>query len=242
MATISIANLKTITDSIARQYKYLADAMGTVATASTAAYGAGQNLTRVLGLNDVAQELALLGPANDQTNLLVKGGLRSFFRPVIQALQAHVGGSFDAFLATSDDRVAPEFRDAAGTDLIGPARVFPPVYDPICTFAVSGAGAGTRTGGTPVDTTQYGKANMEVVATSTIGASGITATLTMKLLDGTTQTKSVTIPASTANGTAIAIGVAGTDMYVDCTAITITGGTAADAFKVRSKLERVIAL
>jgi hypothetical protein len=149
-------------------------------------------------------------------------------------------GGFDAYCAAQATQVAPEFRDCAGSNMVSNLYVFPPQTD-ICSFAVTGAGAGTRTGIAAVDTTQYGPSQFEVVTTSVIGASTITATLTLTLWDGTTTTKAVTINSGSANGTVVAVGLA-TDLYVNCTAITITGGTASDAFKVRSKLRRTIAL
>jgi hypothetical protein len=240
MATISKANFEAITDSIAKQYSLLAANIGTTGTPGTAAYGAAQNLARVLALGDKDQLLALLGPADAQQGAIVKGAPIAWFAPMIRALRDHVGGSFDAYCQAQGTQVAPEFRDASG-GLVSNLYVFPPVVDPICTFSVTGSGAGTRTGVSSIDTTLYGPAQFEVVTTTAIGAQAINATLTLVKFDGTTETKNVTINASSGNGTVVAVGTA-TDLYVNCTAITITGGTSGESFKVRSKLRRTIAL
>jgi hypothetical protein len=241
MAQISSATLLAIADSIAKAKQLFDAAIGTTATAGTAAYGAQQNAARVLATADEDQILALLAPSRSLANGLQKNQVRAQYAPMIQALLNLLGASsFDAFLLANSAQVASEFRDMAGSGAVSPAYVFPPNID-ICSYAVTGSGAGARTGLTPIDTTLYAASQLEVVTTGLIGAASITATLTCKRADNTTTTKAVTITNGSVSGTAFAVG-AGTDLFVDVTAITITGGTAADAFKVRSKLLRAVAL
>lgn len=241
MATLPIATFQTLTDSIAAQYKALRDAFGATGTAGTAQYGADQNRTRIAALNDVQQTIDLMVTANLAVDTLDRTKwLPGLFSGIINALRNHVGGNFDTYMAANDARVAPEFRDVAPAGWVATANVFPPVVDPIASYTVTGATTGTFTAGSAIDTTQYGKAAFEVAVTSNIGAGTVTATLTLTQADGSSTTRVVTITSGATAGSAFAVG-SGSDRFVNCTAIAITGGTSG-AFKVRSKLERTIAM
>lgn len=243
MPTISLANFLALADSLAQQARTIYDAFTSGAIAagepvSGTGMGSGpaNNKGTITGANDIDVEAALslaFQPAIAPGSLL-----SSLYAGRLAALDRHVGG-IGSFLSTNNARVDPHFRDLLWR--VPAAQVFPPVVDPMATFSVTGAGAGTFTQSASIDTTKYGPAALQVVTTAAIGASTITATLTLQKLDGSTATKTVTIPNATANGTTFAVD-GGAIAYVAVTAITISGGTAGDAFKVRSLLERTIAL
>lgn len=243
MPTITLANFLTLADSLAEQARTINDAFTSGAIAagepiSGTGMGAGptNNVATILGANDIDVAAALAGAF--QPAVALGSILQSVYGVRLRALNSHVGG-IAAFLAANNARVSPQFAQLLWT--LQPAVIFPPVVDPIASFSVTGSGAGTFTHTAGIDTTKYGAAALQLVTTATIGANAITATLTLTTIAGGTVTKTVNIPATTANGTTFAVD-AGTIDYVDCTNITITGGTAGDAFKVRSILERTIAL
>jgi len=243
MPTLSLANFLVLADSLAQQARTVNDAFtnGAIAAAepiSGTGMGAGavNNRGTITGANDIDVEAALALPF--QPAIAVGSLLSALYGPRLAALDRHVGG-IGAFLAANSARVATQFRDLLWG--VPPAQVFPPVVDPLASFAVTGAGAGTFTSNAVVDTTKYGPAALQLVTTALIGASTITVTLTLQLLNGTTVTKTVSIPNGTANATTFVVDASAV-AYTAVTAISITGGTNGDAFKVRSLLERTIAL
>lgn len=156
------------------------------------------------------------------------------------ALDKHYNG-LDGFMNANNVRASTHVVQIGFP--LSPAQVMPPQVDPMATFAVTGSGAGTYAHVADIDTTQYGRAWLEAVVTSTIGANAITATVNGLQIDGVTPTiKTFTIAANSSVATTVSIGTMGTqaDSYDSITGITITGGTAGDAFKVRSRIERVI--
>jgi hypothetical protein len=239
---ISIANFLALLDSIAKQREILDGALGTPSAASTVRKGIQDNANRVKALSSIEELDELLMPFHRPVGYVLTDRIMADAAgESIRALNGHAGG-LDNFLSTNDSRVH-EYAALVARNVgyfISASRVMAPQTD-VATFDVTGAGAGTFTDTGSVDTNKYGKAPFVLETTVAIGATQIDATLTMVKLDGTTENKVVSIPASSANGTVIDIGVAG-DMYIDCSGITITGGSAGDAFKVRSKLERTIAL
>jgi hypothetical protein len=197
-------------------------------------------VTTILGLDDADQEGDLLGPFRSLYNVVLAGNvLPRLFTQVLRALSNHVGG-LNAWCQANDVRVHYLLGEVASW--LNAANLFPPVVDPICSFAVTGATTGTFTEGTAIDTDEYGKANMVIEVTSSAITTETTATLTMVKLDGTTEDKVVVLANTLVLGNEVDIGTHGTDMYVNCTAIAITGGTGTDAFKVKSELERAVAL
>jgi hypothetical protein len=243
MATISVADFKTLADSIAKQAEILQTAVGTDGAGSgTSGKGAQNNVDRIVAFTDPDQITDLLEPAEYAlSKILSANALPRLLggTALVNALDVHVGG-INSWGDTNDVRV--HWLLAEIVSWLNPARVFPPVVDPMATFDVTGSGAGTYAHVAGIDTTKYGKANLVLKTTSAIGAAQIVATITCKKIDGTTEDKEVTIPGSTGSGTEFDIGTHDTDMYVDTTNITITGGTSGESFKILSEIERAIAL
>ncbi len=228
MGQLSLANTLKLCDSLAQQASLINGAFTTLAA------GPVNNTNEILGAADIEVQAALAGAFSR-----VPGSsalMRPLFGDRAAALDAHLGG-IGAFLAANNARVAPQFRDYVW--LVPAAQVFPPAGD-LASFAVSGANAGTYTHIAAIGS-QYGPAAVELVTTDVIGASAITVTLTLTKLDGTSVQKAATIAANSAQGATVAVD-GGAVAYTNCTAITITGGTAGDQFKVSSVLERAIAL
>lgn len=243
MATISVTNFKTITDKIAGAYVAWQNGAGTATPASgTAGYKLGEVVSSILALDDVKQELDLLGPANSTyLAALAPASAPVAFRNLILGIRNHVS-NINTYCSTNDVRVAPEFREISNLisgGLVTNANTFTNTVDPIGLWT-AGGGVGTYTEVATVDTTLYSwKANLKIITTATIGASTITATLTC-LTGGSTATveKAVQIPASTGMGQTIDIGTEGTDMYQGVTAVTASGMTDGDSFKIIAVRER----
>lgn len=239
MATLSVANAKTILDKIAAQAAAMVAVFGDdVGDTGSIAESAQANVTAILALDDEDQEVALLGPAQIAVQRVLAGNLFQHFKELVRAIDKHVGG-LNSFLSTNDERLHWYIRTIFPS--LRAANVFPPVVDPIATFTTSGAGAGTYTHVADIDTTQYGKANLVAKMTADSGANALEATITCVKIDGTTEDKVVAL-ASKSNGDEVDIGTHDTDMYVGVSNITITGGAAGENFKVISELERSVSL
>lgn len=243
MGVISVPVLTTLLDSLASG-KLIFDAgmgvLGTEAnTVSKAAYNDLSTLDAVADI-DVQADLALI--FRTRAGGVLAGSLYSALGAynLWWALDRHVS-NLDAFLQTNNVRVSPALK-ALGFPL-SPEQILPPSVDPMATFAVSGSGAGTYAHVADVDTSLYGRAWLQLVTTSVIGAAAIVATVNGLQVDGVTPTsKSATIAGGSSSGTAVNLGTLGTqaDSYDSVTSIAITGGTAGDTFKVISRVERTI--
>jgi hypothetical protein len=247
MAELALSPLLTLLDSVAKQVEVCEGAFGLLGTETgTVSKGAANNVATIQAIADVQVQADLSAVVRQRASLVLAGviGQALYGPPLQRALDRHYGatvGSLGRFLETQDARVHPLLRSVGFQ--IDPLRAFcPVVVDPVASFTLTGAGAGTFTAGTPIDTTQYGKARMVLEAETLIGASPITVSCAMRKENGTQETKVVTVPAGTASGTTFSIGTAGVDLYVACLSITVAGGTAADAVTVKSQIERVIAL
>lgn len=229
MGQLSVNTFLTLADSLAKQAALLKAGFDSFAA------GTANNTATLLAAADIDVE-ADLAPAFRRVPQSA-AAIAPVFYQRLTALDMHLGG-IGYFLADANARVAPEFRDLLWR--VPPAQVFPPTTQ-VAHFTVTGSGAGTFTHDGAIDTTQFGPAAVELVATDQIGAAAINVTLTLTKLDGTSAVKTATIPANSANGTVVQVD-GGAVAYTDCTAITITGGTGGDSFKVATVLERVIAL
>jgi hypothetical protein len=244
---LSAANLLTVLDSVAKGVSLFEAAEGVLGSeANTVGKGAANNLATLTALNDAAVQADLVSTFQARATLVLAGSLYRGLRgaSLQRALDQHygsAGGSLNAFLTTQGTRVHPNLRKI-GMQIDATNAFTPTEVDLVASFAVSGSGAGTYTPGTSVETTLYGKANLVVRTTTGIGVAAIAATVTLRKMDGTTEAKVVNIPGGTLIGVDVAIGVAGTDMYIGVTNITITGGTNGDGFKVVALVERAIAL
>lgn len=247
MAELAKASLLTVLDSIAAQVLVCEAAFGlTGAEAGTVSLGAANNVATIQAIAD-AQVQADLAAVFRQRAAQVKAGViaRALYGAAMQrALDTHYGavsGGLGRFLEQQDARVHPVLRTIGFQ--IDPLRAFAPaVVDPVASFVVTVSGAGTFTAGTAIDTTLYGKARMVLTTTSAIGAAVLTVSCAMQREHGTLETKVVTVPALTGSGVSQSIGVSGTDLYVACVGLTVAGGTAGDAVKVTSQIERSVAL
>ena len=245
---LAVATLVGMLDSIAAGVELLEDALGVVGTeAGTISFAAAGNRDALAALDDASVQIDLT-PIFAKRASLVRGSSNygMLQGPMIQrALDRHYGaaayGDLNAFLKNQNTRVHPNLR------LIGfmldAQNVFAPnAVDPVSAYEGTGAGAGTFVAGFDLDTTQYGPAALEVVV-DVMGASARTIRLTAKKFDGATETRDVAVPGNSIADFALPVG-AGADRYVGVTNIITTngGGTAADRLRVRSKVERVIAL
>jgi hypothetical protein len=160
-----------------------------------------------------------------------------------RAFDSHFGsgaGSLNAFLFANDLRVHPNLNKV-GFQVDARSVFLPTVLDPVALYNGTGAGTGTFAAGSDIDTTHYGKASL-LVEVDVMGNSARNLALTLKKYDGTTEIQNVTVPANSIDGFTVAIGGA-SDRYVGVQTIsTLSGGTALDRLRVRSEIERVIAL
>ncbi len=244
MAVLAAASLLVVLDSLAKGVALFEAGVGlTTSVASTVAKGAANNVTTLVDVGD-ADLAALITEFDRRTALVIASALYRTLNGerLLAALDVHYGGtgSLNRYLTTQDKRVHPDLRKI-GMQIDG-INAFAPALVSLATFTVTGDGAGTYVDVASVDGNLYGKANCVLRATTLIGVATIEATLTMDLIDGTTESKAVSIPNGTASGTEFDIGTHDTDMYVGCSAISITGGTADDAFEIRTKVERTLVL
>lgn len=246
MAELSLSSLLTLLDSVAAQVIVCEAAFGTGSESGTVSLGAANNVSSLQAIADL-QVQADLAAVVRQRAALVKSSvvdLALYGPPLQRALDKHYGatyGGLGRFLEAQGARVHPVLRNIGFQ--IDPLRAFcPTVIDPVASFALTGPGAGSFTAGSAVDTALYGKARMVLETTSAIGGVTITVSLAMRKENGTQETKVVSVPSGTASGVTFSVGTSGVDLYVACLSITVSGGTAADAFKVKSQIERVVAL
>lgn len=241
MATaLTVENVRDITDRLGKiNQRRLAIAASSAGTDVTT--GGANMVTEVLDLTDIAAVVKYASVAQTLRDATAAPYLPlSDLTAFLRTLHGDLGG-WDTYAEDEGIQYSEGFRDlvaAAAVGSLSAKYVFKEAsVDPMGSFAVTGSGAGTYTDGAAIDSTLYGGARIEGRTTSLIGAAGITATVSVTYFDTTTGTKTLTIPATTADATTIAIGSAA-DRVVNVTGITITGGTSGDAFKVRSVVPR----
>lgn len=224
------------TDLLSEAVKILFTARGAEETPGTAAYhcAAARNAVTALVEPDEAQLTVDLLPA---AMALVERAEResdvsSMFAGFNAALVGHLGVNLNTWLQAEGLRVSHWWR-RGGNVTISPVNVFPPVTT-LGSFAVTGSGAGTFTDGQAVDTTLYGGAQIELEVTGNpIGETAIDVAVTCVTATGQNVQRTGQIPAQAAAGLKLALEDA-TDRIVNITAITITGGTNGDAFRVQT--------
>jgi hypothetical protein len=165
------------------------------------------------------------------------------FASRIAALRANLG-DLSAFLLANDKRVSAVWNTILGARLT-PASIMAPAMsgaNKLGHFAALTATTGTFTDGLAVDKTLYGKAWLQLVMTHDIAGS-LVATIVGKKYDGTSQSKAVTLTGHS-NSDIVPVGTTGLsgDNFQDVTGVTITGGTAADAFDIEVVAERTPSL
>ena len=228
------------TDNYSRAIAAILAATGDEDSAGTAAYHAAavRNAINAFTDPDTAEiTIDLLPAAADTvakitTPTFLQVALSGFNSAILSAL----GADLNAWLTAQGGRVHYLFRQI-GNPYIQAVNAFPPVTV-LGSMAVTGSGAGTFTDGIPVNSSLYGGAQVQFEVTGNpIGAADITATAHVVTAGGSSTTLTALIPNGSSVGTKVDLGE-GTDRVVDCTAVTFTGGTDGDAFRVQTKMDR----
>ncbi|MCP3685464.1 MAG: hypothetical protein GY861_22660 [bacterium] len=192
-------------------------------------YSAYRMLEAVATMNDIDPQRALLNPVYDLAERLDSpGNVLSQLYDIIRVIDVHLGG-LSSWLESSDTYVNSEIQDIYGG--IEPGRVIPPVTD-LGRFEFSGAGAGTFTAGTAVDSALYGGANLEVFALTAVGDGSVT-------VEGVNFAGDPVTLSSQAFGGALTqydtVTIAGSERIISLTNVTVTGGAASQVISVRVK-------
>lgn len=237
---ITPAEYITFTDHLARMINVLLTAKGVEDTPATAAAHAAAVRNAITALADpddaditvdlLPAAIALVAAVERESEVAsLSAGFNS-------AVITHLGQDLNTWLTASGLRVHHLFRRGGNTAIL-PVNVFPPVTV-LGSMAVTGSGAGTFTDGQAVNTSLYGGAQIELEVTGNpIGAADIVVTVAVTLANGTTSTRSGTIPNGSIVGATVALGEA-TDRIVNVTGVTFTGGTNGDAFRVQTVEDR----
>lgn len=245
MGLIPNNTLITMMDSLASGKLIYDNAVGlTGAEANTTAKAAQNDEVTLAAVADSQVQSDLQPAVKLRGDTLLAGSLYLTLGAynVWWAFDKHVGG-LDTYLNAQNIRVSSHVRDLGFP--LSAAQIMPPAVDPMATFAVTAPNTGIYTHVADIDITQYGRAWLAVVVTSSsgIGPSTIQATVGGIQIDSVTPTtKTVPITAGSSVGTIVNLGTIGVvaDSYDFVTGISITGGTAGDGFKVVSRVERVI--
>jgi len=237
---ITVAEYISWTDLLADAIQVLFAAKGVEATPDTAAYhcAAVRNAITALAQPDEADITVDLLPAavNLVTAAERESDVSGMFAGFNSAVTSHLGQDLNTWLSSGGLRVHHLFRRGGNTTIL-PANVFPPVTV-LGSMAVTGAGAGTFTDGQAVDTARYGGAQMELEVTgNAIGAADIVATVSSVFANGTTDTRTATIPNGSIVGAKVALGTSA-DRIVNITGLSFTGGTNGDTFRVQTIEDR----
>jgi hypothetical protein len=238
------AVLLTVLDSLASEVTQLEDVFGIDGTDPNTIAGkasAARDLLAALDDATVQRDVTIVFARRPP--LVIASSLYPSLQGLMiaRALDAHYGGngSLNRFLTDNDLRVSPNLRKIGIQ--IDSRNVFrDTALDPVARYEGEGAGTGTFIAGSDIDTSLYGEAALEVVVEA-MGAVARTLRLSLKNFDGTIELRDVAIPGNAALNAAFPVGAAN-DRFVGVTNIITTGGggTAADLFRVRSKVERGI--
>jgi hypothetical protein len=235
MGTLAIADFLIESKRIAQMVDLINTGMGTGTQTNTPSKGA---------VNSESDIITAAAGDSEILNALLPGSVRlqaatlqsEFYgaqREWIRQLDDHVGGIND-FLNTNTSRVHYNLRTVEPKILA--KYTFPPVTD-FGTYLLSGAGAGAFTAQDSVDTALYGDGLVELVTESLIGGANIEVTVVGLNYDGDTVQVTATINSATATDTTVAVNET-TVRMASVTSVSVTGGTAADAFRVQTKFDR----
>jgi len=248
MANLSTANVTAIADALARGYDLQAALLGADETTNDTwrklAKLVWDTAISAADASEAQSPLTnLAGVANDaRTNFAPSVFIKDRLQAIVQGLINECDANLGDYLNDNDLRVHYSFGDlfyyVTGLRLSPISVVFPPVQ--IVAHIVRGASTWTFTGGTAVDTTKYGGAQLRLRAKSIIGASDCVCTLTCVKADGSSEQRSATMPQASAVDTYVDVGSA-SNLYVSVSAISVTGGTNGDDIDVETKLVRSIA-
>lgn len=213
--------------------------VGNVTADTTGIAGANEE-THILGTADTEAINAML-PAS--TRLKERLTAQNYFGAVaeyLQGLDAALGG-LNTWLSDNGKYISAQLRKAYS--VLQARYCFPPVTD-FGSIVLSGSGTGAFTEENTVDTDDYGDALIEIVTESVIGAAEITGTIHGSDYNGNAVQADYTITAATGNDATVAI--AGTTRFVSVdktlTDAAISGGTAADAYRIQTKVDRAAAI
>lgn len=243
MGIIPNNTLITLLDSFATGKLIFDTSMGIIGTEANTTSKAAQNDETTLAAvadpqvqSDLMPSVKLRGDTLLAPNLYLTLGAYNLW----WALDKHTGG-LDTYLNAQNIRASIHVKQLGFP--LSAAQIMPPSVNPMATVLVTGSSQATYTHVADIDTTQYGRAWVDVVVTSTIGANTITATVTGVQIDSVTVTnQQVTIAANSSVGTTVHVGTLGTqsNSYDSITHVSVSGGTAGDAFNVVSRVERTI--
>ena len=245
------ASLQNDLDRLARIRQLLDAALGDGTDDDTAAMGGALILVSVLDEEDYDINDALMDAAHDAAEALKTASsasgqtktAQSLVAGYVRALRTHFGNDLDAELTAEAIQVHPQFNTLY-YEIFGSYLTAGNVY-PLNTElgrVDKAAGVWTFTDDSAVDTDVYAPSQCEIYvpATYTIGVADCVLTVTLVKSDATTEDQAVTMPGGSVAGTAVAIDTA-TDVYVDASTATVTGGTDGDRVAIRTKLLRSIA-
>jgi len=265
MAEFTIANLATLEAKIAFRLKTLADAVTTVKAGTAAIQSAAHGLNDDNGIGDavrVAAEVADLALSN------LEQSSADWFADILAAYWQNsatspldVGSvqrtSFDSWVTNSKasltnplltNELVKALRAKFGTSAVSAANASAPTGVQMATCVNTAAATGTLAYvAAPIDTTLYAGALLEGLVTAGSDAdeykTTTTYTLTGLLADGVTPwIGTCVIPSGTALAAAVEVIPNTAKTYpAKITAVTLSGGTAADAVKFQTKSPRAIA-
>lgn len=241
MALLSDAELLDVLDTLAQAQVDVLAEIGDGIVANKSSKAAANWLTTVLAFTDSQKVLDLTqGAKSDADQVKGIAVAPRVLTQNILALEKHLAG-IEAALVSRALRGAPAFKDlyesVTGRTLRNTVT-FSPVVANMGTFLASGAGAGTYTDGSAVDSTKYAAAHLKLrVITGPTGAALGTYSVTCVKEDGTSEVKAIAVAGASPLNTLFDVGVVA-DRYKNVTTITLAGGQAGDNVRIESELER----
>lgn len=239
---LTVGQLLTVLDSMAAGVAVFDAAMGaTGAEAGTVSYGASRNIATLTAINDAAVQSDLVAAFMDRLSrtLSINIHMAISARQIQRALDAHLASSGGLSEFLKSNAVQAHYNLTRIGLILDPDVVFSPVaVDPMATFVLSGPGAGVFTPAGSIDPSQFGDAQLAVRTLTVIGGSNINATIHTLNRAGVDSAQIIQVPAGSAINARVALPTRG----IQVSSISVTGGTAADQFKVVSEVERAVAL
>jgi len=232
-----------ILDSISLACERLEAVLGTGIETGSVSKATLTNFNRIKNLNleaDYEDLRELLDYSYESFKNLTNSSVYKFFRNLLAKIYDYT--NLDTFLTENDARVFENIKNMylkiSRGYVISPTNVLPPPLSNMGTYTISGS-IGIFLDGDAIDTSKYGKAFLKLKTTSNIGSNDLILTITCKKIDNTTENKQVTIPGNTTQNTEFNIGNGTTDMYIDITNITHSGGNDGDSIQCFSIYERI---
>ena len=260
MPEISVIVLLGIADRAASQYKLINDAFEVIND-----IGGGMYYTRISATQDSDVELPLIKAGHNVDtgwDLIKTVKTATPLHEIITNMETHfkaVGhADWDAYLTAKDKRLSDFFNQihfAFKTTHMLADNIFSEADDLLASASVSsgptldftdGINYGDGTPENLADGTNFAASQLRIkVVDAAIGATDLDVDIVGKDENGDSQTVPVVIPASTAQDAFIDVGTSA-NRFRDITNIIYTPssdkGTVGDAFEVRNKKERQIAL